>query len=124
MDRLLDESEHILLNLVSYYYSPKPPSLAVALSRSNSSSSSNSPPPDSQQRQSQSKEKKYTLQEQQLCAKLASFTGMHESHIFDCYDQVKSSSIDSFTINEVQVQSIMRLDSVLITADHQQINKK
>lgn len=96
MDRLLDENEHVLFNLISYYHSPKPP--PIQLSRSNSSSSSNSPSPESQ-----IKDKKYTLQEQQLCAKIASYTGMHESHIFDCYDDVKLSSIDTFTISEVQV---------------------
>ena len=101
MDRLLDENEHVLFNLVTYYYSPKPPPIQSSLSRSNSSSSSNSPPPQSQPQQSN--DKKYTLQEQQLCTKIASFTGMHVSHIFESYDEVKSLSIDTFTINEAQV---------------------
>ena len=105
MDRLLDENEHVLFNLITYYYSPKPPPIQSSLSRSNSSSSSssNSPPPQSQQQQQQSNDKKYTLQEQQLCTKIASFTGMHVSHIFESYNEVKLSSIDTFTINEAQV---------------------
>ena len=97
LDSLLDKNDARLFNLISYYYAPKPAASSNSASSSADNSSSNTAPP-------QINDKQYTLQEKQLCFKIASFTAMHESHIFDAYDQLKASSIDTLTINEITVK--------------------
>merc|ERR1712228_42888 len=81
---------------MGYYYAPKPPQKPQSTSASNSASSSTSPPPSSCN-------KELTIPEQTLCAKIAQFTVMHESHIIDCYKQLKETSFDAFAISEIKV---------------------
>eukprot|EP01084_Bolivina_argentea_P181632 313658_1 len=96
LDSLLDQLDDLFFNLILYYYQAKPSSLQI--SRSSSTSSTSSPP-----LLPQRSDIDYTLQEKTLCNKVAKFTAMHESHIFDCYNQIKSTAIDTFAITEIQV---------------------
>ena len=112
MDELLDKNDNILFNLISYYYSPKPDPLQLSISHSNSASSSSSPPLQSQNQNQLQQAPKHTLQDKQLCSQIAAYTAMHDSHIFDCFDQIRASTIDTFTINEEQVKTPLNINKI------------